>query len=79
MTVRFSALPEGIGKELRRERMRQEKSISEIAEKAGIDAAYLSRIERSEYGTSIGMVNKVAAALYMKLVLQRLEEIDDGK
>jgi transcriptional regulator with XRE-family HTH domain len=59
---------EVVGRELRAERHRQERTLSEVAERAGVSTQYLSEIERGLKDPSSELLAAVHGALGLHLV-----------
>lgn len=59
---------EAVGRELRSERRRQERTLTDVAEEAGVSMQYLSEIERGRKEPSSEILGAVAAALGLRLV-----------
>jgi len=59
---------EALGRELRRERKRSERTLADVAETAGISTQYLSEIERGLKEPSSEMLGAVSGALGLRLV-----------
>lgn len=55
-----------VGWNVRRIRVAKEVTIEELADRAGVDASTIARIERGTINTSIGAVEKIANALGVK-------------
>lgn len=58
---------EAAGDELRRERHRAERTLSDVAEKAGISVQYLSEVERGLKEPSSEVLSAVVGALGLRL------------
>jgi transcriptional regulator with XRE-family HTH domain len=56
-----------IGKRIKLERERQELSQEALAEKAGISRGYLARLETGRHDPTVGVVEKLARALRVKV------------
>lgn len=52
-----------LGKNLRRQRQRQDLSQEELAHRADLDRTYISALERGVYAATIDVVDKLARAL----------------
>lgn len=59
---------EVVGRELRSERRRQERTLAEVAERAGVSTQYLSEIERGRKEPSSEILGAVSGALGLRLV-----------
>jgi len=59
---------EAVGRELRHERQRTERTLADVAGEAGISVQYLSEIERGLKEPSSEMLGAVAGALGLRLV-----------
>jgi transcriptional regulator with XRE-family HTH domain len=59
---------EAVGRELRTERQRQERTLSDVAERAGVSTQYLSEIERGRKEPSSEILGAVSGALDLRLV-----------
>jgi len=59
---------EAVGHELRTERQRQERTLADVAEDAGVSTQYLSEIERGRKEPSSEVLRAVAGALDLRLV-----------
>jgi transcriptional regulator with XRE-family HTH domain len=59
---------EAVGQELRDERHRQERTLSELSEESGVSVQYLSEIERGRKEPSSEILGAVAGALGLRLV-----------
>ena len=59
---------EAVGHELRTERQRQERTLADVAEQAGVSTQYLSEIERGRKEPSSEVLQAVAGALDLRLV-----------
>ncbi|WP_340538322.1 helix-turn-helix domain-containing protein [Nocardioides sp. GXZ039] len=59
---------EVVGRELRAERRRQERTLADVAEAAGISVQYLSEIERGRKEPSSEIIGAVHGALGLRLV-----------
>lgn len=51
------------GKKVRQERLKQNLSQEELAEKAGVHRTYIGMIERAEKNITLTNINKIATAL----------------
>lgn len=58
---------EAAGEELRRERQRTERTLSDVADKAGISVQYLSEVERGRKEPSSEVLAAVAGALGLRM------------
>ena len=65
---RASRWPEAVGHELREERHRQERTLADVAEDAGVSTQYLSEVERGRKEPSSEILGAVAGALGLRLV-----------
>lgn len=59
---------EVVGRELREERTRQERTLSDVAEDAGISVQYLSEVERGLKEPSSEVLGAIHGALGLRLV-----------
>ncbi len=59
---------EAVGKELRKERHRQERTLTDVAERAGVSTQYLSEVERGRKEPSSEILGAVSGALGLRLV-----------
>src|SRR6476469_3497634 len=59
---------EAVGRELREERRRQERTLADVAEEAGVSTQYLSEVERGRKEPSSEILGAVAGALGLQLV-----------
>jgi transcriptional regulator with XRE-family HTH domain len=59
---------EAVGQELRDERQRQERTLAQVAERAGVSTQYLSEIERGRKEPSSEILGAVSGALGLRLV-----------
>jgi len=59
---------EAVGRELRTERQRQERTLADVAEQAGVSTQYLSEIERGRKEASSEILGAVSGALDLRLV-----------
>lgn len=59
---------EAVGHELREERHRQERTLADVAEQAGVSTQYLSEVERGRKEPSSEILGAVTGALGMRLV-----------
>jgi transcriptional regulator with XRE-family HTH domain len=59
---------EAVGHELREERHRQERTLSDVAEESGVSTQYLSEVERGRKEPSSEILGAVAGALGLRLV-----------
>ncbi len=59
---------EAVGAELRRERLRSERTLADVAGRAGVSVQYLSEIERGLKDPSSELLGAVAGALDLRLV-----------
>ena len=59
---------EAVGRELRTERQRQERTLADVAEQAGVSTQYLSEIERGRKEPSSEILGAVSGALDLRLV-----------
>ena len=59
---------EAVGHELRTERQRQERTLADVAEQAGVSTQYLSEIERGRKEPSSEILGAVTGALDLRLV-----------
>jgi transcriptional regulator with XRE-family HTH domain len=59
---------EAAGEELRRERHRSERTLSDVAERAGISVQYLSEVERGLKEPSSEVLEAVAGELGLRLL-----------
>jgi len=59
---------EAVGKQLRDERHRQERTLTDVAERAGISTQYLSEVERGRKEPSSEILGAVSGALGLRLV-----------
>ncbi len=59
---------EAVGHELRAERQRQERTLADVAEQAGVSTQYLSEIERGRKEPSSEILGAVSGALDLRLV-----------
>ena len=59
---------EAVGRELRTERTRQERTLADVAEEAGVSTQYLSEIERGRKEPSSEILGAVSGALGLRLV-----------
>ena len=59
---------EAVGQELREERHRQERTLTDVAERAGVSTQYLSEVERGRKEPSSEILGAVGGALGLRLV-----------
>ena len=59
---------EAVGQQLRDERRRQERTLTDVAERAGISTQYLSEVERGRKEPSSEILGAVSGALGLRLV-----------
>ena len=59
---------EAVGGELRAERQRQERTLADVADDAGVSTQYLSEIERGRKEPSSEILGAVSGALGLRLV-----------
>ena len=59
---------EAVGQELRDERHRQERTLTDVAERAGVSTQYLSEVERGRKEPSSEILGAVSGALALRLV-----------
>jgi transcriptional regulator with XRE-family HTH domain len=59
---------EAVGHELRTERRRQERTLTDVAQDAGVSTQYLSEIERGRKEPSSEILGAVSGALGLRLV-----------
>ena len=59
---------EAVGRELRSERQRAERTLADVAEESGVSIQYLSEIERGLKEPSSEVLSAVAGALGLRLV-----------
>ena len=59
---------EAVGRELRAERRRSERTLSDVAERAGVSTQYLSEVERGLKEPSSEILGAVSGALGLRLV-----------
>lgn len=59
---------EAVGRELRNERQESDRTLSDVAERAGVSMQYLSEIERGLKEPSSEVLSAVAGALGLRLV-----------
>ncbi len=59
---------EAVGRELRTERHERERTLSDVAEEAGVSIQYLSEVERGLKEPSSEVLSAVAGALGLRLV-----------
>ena len=59
---------EAVGQQLRDERHRQERTLTDVAERAGISTQYLSEVERGRKEPSSEILGAVSGALGLRLV-----------
>ncbi|MCW2849676.1 MAG: helix-turn-helix domain protein [Marmoricola sp.] len=59
---------EAVGRELRTERTRQERTLADVAEHAGVSTQYLSEVERGLKEPSSEILGAVSGALGLRLV-----------
>ncbi len=59
---------EAAGQQLRDERNRQERTLADVAERAGISTQYLSEVERGRKEPSSEILSAVSGALGLRLV-----------
>ena len=59
---------EAVGKELREERQSAERTLADVAERAGVSTQYLSEVERGLKEPSSEVLGAVAGALGLRLV-----------
>ena len=59
---------EAVGQELRDERQRQESTLAQVAQRAGVSTQYLSEIERGRKEPSSEILGAVSGALGLRLV-----------
>lgn len=62
-----------VGWNVRRIRVAKAVTIEELADRAGVDASTIARIERGTINTSIGAVEKIARALDVKFAELAIE------
>ena len=67
---------EAVGHELREERHRQERTLSDVAEESGVSTQYLSEVERGRKEASSELLNAICGALGVPLssVLRRVSD-----
>lgn len=65
---------ERIGKRIKELRREMKMDAKELAQRVGIDAGNLSKIERGRYSVGIDILNKIAAVLEMKIDFVPIEE-----
>ena len=59
---------EAVGRELRDERHRQERTLADVAEESGVSTQYLSEVERGRKEPSSEILGAVSGALRLRLV-----------
>jgi transcriptional regulator with XRE-family HTH domain len=59
---------EVVGEQLREERHRQERTLADVAEEAGVSTQYLSEVERGRKEPSSEILGAVSGALGLRLV-----------
>ena len=59
---------EAVGRELREERHRQERTLADVAEESGVSTPYLSEVERGRKEPSSEILGAVSGALGLRLV-----------
>src|SRR6478609_4626646 len=59
---------EAVGRELREERHRQERTLADVAEESGVSTQYLSEVERGLKEPSSEILGAVSGALGLRLV-----------
>jgi transcriptional regulator with XRE-family HTH domain len=59
---------EVVGHELREERHRQERTLADVAERAGVSTQYLSEVERGRKEPSSEVLGAIQGALGLRLV-----------
>ena len=59
---------EAVGQELREERARQDRTLADVAEEAGVSTQYLSEVERGRKEPSSEILGAVSGALGLRLV-----------
>jgi transcriptional regulator with XRE-family HTH domain len=59
---------EAVGRELREERHRQERTLADVAEESGVSTQYLSEVERGRKEPSSEILGAVSGALGLRLV-----------
>ena len=59
--------PSGIGKTIRKIRMRLNLTLRQVADKAGITTSALSQLEREQFDPTIGTLRRIAGALNVTL------------
>jgi transcriptional regulator with XRE-family HTH domain len=59
---------EAVGTELRAERHRQERTLADVAEEAGVSTQYLSEVERGRKEPSSEILGAVSGALGLRLL-----------
>ena len=67
-TLSEPLLRQAIGEALRRERLRQERTLREVAEEAQVSLAFLSEIERGRKEASSEVLAAVSRALGLRLI-----------
>lgn len=58
---------EKFGEKVRKERLKQNLSQEELAEKAGVHRTYIGMIERAEKNITLGNIEKIAKALKINI------------
>jgi transcriptional regulator with XRE-family HTH domain len=59
---------DAVGRELRDERHRQERTLADVAEESGVSTPYLSEVERGRKEPSSEILGAVSGALGLRLV-----------
>jgi transcriptional regulator with XRE-family HTH domain len=59
---------EAVGRELRGERQRQERTLADVSQESGVSVQYLSEIERGRKEPSSEILGAVSGALGLRLV-----------
>jgi len=59
---------EAVGRELREERLRQGRTLADVAEQAGVSTQYLSEVERGRKEPSSEVIEAIGGALGLVLV-----------
>ncbi len=68
---------EALGERLRLARLRRRMSLSELAARVGVTRGTLSRLERGELSTSLGVLARVLGVLGLEEDLDRLAQDDE--
>lgn len=64
---RNAKLPRLLGRKIQKERKKYELTQEQLAEKVGISRAYMGYIEQGRYAPSLGVVEKIAKVLKVRV------------